>query len=92
MAETTTDQTKIKNWAEAHGGEPAAVKETHSKDDVGIIRIMFPKAPNSEHENLVPISWQEFFREFEERKLALLYDPDSMFSKIVSRSSATRQH
>ena len=93
MAEVTTDHSKIKKWAEAHGGKPAAVESTHSKDDVGIVRIMFPKAPNSEHANLVAISWQEFFREFDERKLALVYDPDSMFSKIVGRESAeARQH
>ena len=88
MAETTTDRAKIKKWAEKHGGKPAAVDRTHSKDDVGIIRIMFPKAPQSEHDHLVEISWDEFFKEFDERKLALIYEPDSMFSKLVSRESA----
>ena len=48
---------------------------------------MFPKAPHSEHDALVEISWEEFFEEFEKRKLALLYDPKSMFSKIVSRTA-----
>ena len=67
--------------------------EASRRGDVGIVRIMFPKAPNTEHENLVPIPWDEFFREFDERKLALVYDPDSMFSKIVSRESAEeREH
>jgi hypothetical protein len=88
MAETTTDHKIIQKWAEAHGGKPAAVDRTHGKDDVGIIRVMFPDAPNSEHMNLVPISWDEFFKEFEQRKLALIYEPDSMFSKIVGRDSA----
>ena len=87
MAEVTTDHKTIQKWAEAHGGKPAAVDTTHVKNDVGIIRVMFPKAPQSEHKHLVEISWDEFFKEFDERKLALLYEPDSMFSKLVSRES-----
>ncbi len=87
MAEVTTDHSKIKTWAEKHGGKPAAVDSTYSKGDVGIIRLMFPKAPHSDHEHLVEISWDEFFKEFEQRKLALLYEQDSMFSKLVGRDS-----
>ena len=52
---------------------------------------MFPKARNSEHEHLVEISWDEFFREFEARKLALLYEPDSMFSKMIGRDTAEKR-
>ncbi len=91
MADTTTDHNAIRKWAERHGGKPAAVDRTHKGDDVGIIRIMFPKAAQSEHEHLVEISWDEFFREFDERNLALLYDPGSLFSKIVSRDTAERR-
>jgi hypothetical protein len=85
MAEITTDHETIRTWAERHKGVPAAVEATHEEDDTGIIRIMFPKAPNSNHDALVEISWDAFFEEFEKRKLALLFDPKSMFSKIVSR-------
>lgn len=91
MAEVTTDHDTIRKWAEKHGGKPAAVKRTHSDDDVGIIRIMFPKAPNSEHDALVEISWDEFFAEFEDRDLALLHDPKSMFSKIIGRATAEKR-
>lgn len=87
MAETTTDHDTIRKWAEKQGGKPAAVKSTHSDDDVGIIRVMFPDAPQSEHDNLVEIGWDEFFREFDERELALLYDPNGRFSKIVGRDT-----
>jgi hypothetical protein len=87
MAEVTTDHKTIQNWAEAHGGKPAAVDSTHREGDVGIIRVMFPDAPNSEHQHLVPISWEEFFKEFDQRKLALIYEPDSMFSKLVGRDA-----
>lgn len=89
MAETTTDHDEIRTWAERHEGVPAAVEKTHGRSDVGIIRIMFPKAPHSEHDALVEISWEEFFAEFEQKKLALLYEPDSMFSKLISRDGAT---
>lgn len=88
MSETTTDHNTIRAWAEKHKGVPAAVESTHDDDDTGIIRIMFPKAPHSEHGALVEISWEEFFETFEKRRLALLYDPKSMFSKIVSRGRA----
>ncbi|MGR3495132.1 hypothetical protein [Citreimonas sp.] len=87
MAQKTTDHHTIRDWAEAKGGKPAAVDRTHSDDDVGIIRIMFPDAPNSEHEALDEISWDAFFEEFEKKNLALLYEEDSMFSKMVSRDS-----
>lgn len=91
MAEIITEHEAIRKWAEQHGGKPAAVDRTHKGDDVGIIRIMFPKAPQSEHAHLVEISWDEFFKEFEERQLALLYDPKSLFSKIVGRDTADRR-
>lgn len=88
MAKNTTDHDEIRRWAERHGGKPAAVKSTHRKDDPGIIRIMFPKAPHSEHDKLEEISWDEFFEKFDENDLALVYEDDSNFSKLVSRESA----
>lgn len=91
MAETTTNHDEIRKWADKHGGKPAAVDRTHKGGDVGIIRVMFPDAPNSEHDALVEITWDEFFREFEERQLALLYDPKSMFSKIIGRDTAEKR-
>jgi hypothetical protein len=56
VAEFTTDHATIRKWAESHGGKPAAVERTHSDDDVGLIRIMFPEAQQSEHAALVEIS------------------------------------
>ena len=91
MAETTTDHETVRKWAESKGGKPAAVRRTHQGGDVGIIRIMFPHAPQSEHDELVEINWDEFFEEFEKRNLALLYDPDGMFNKIVGRDTSERR-
>ncbi len=91
MAEVTTDHDTIRKWAESKGGKPAAVDRTHKGADVGIIRIMFPNAPHSEHGALVEISWDEFVRQFDEANLALLYEKDSMFSKIVGRDTIDRR-
>ncbi len=91
MSETTTDHDTIRKWAESKGGKPAAVTRTHKGADVGIIRIMFPDAPNSKHDALTEISWDEFFEEFEKRELALIYDKDSLFSKLVGRDTIEKR-
>ncbi|WP_137181862.1 hypothetical protein [Roseomonas sp. AR75] len=91
MAETTTNHDTIRKWAEKHGGKPAAVDSTHEKNRAGIIRLMFPDNPQSQHDALVEISWEEFFRQFDESNLALLYEPDSQFNKLVGRDTAERR-
>lgn len=91
MSEVTTDHDTIRKWAESKGGKPAAVDRTHKGGDVGIIRIMFPDNPQSEHDSLVEISWEEFFNEFDKRELALIYEKDSLFSKIVGRDTVERR-
>lgn len=85
MSETTTDHDRIREWADGKGAKPAAVEKTHSEDDVGLIRIMFPDNPNSHHDNLVEITWDEFFEEFEEKGLAMIIDDKTTFSKLVKR-------
>ena len=85
MASTTTDHGEIRKWAEAHGGKPAAVDSTHSGSEVGLIRLMFPESKQSDHHHLVEITWEEFFEKFEDTKLALLYESDSLFNKLISR-------
>jgi hypothetical protein len=91
MTETTTDHETIRKWADSKGGKPAAVGRTHQGGDIGIIRLMFPDAAQSEHDELVEITWDEFFDEFEKRELALLYDEKSMLNKIVGRDTAERR-
>jgi hypothetical protein len=48
-------------------------------------RSRHSRAPNSEHQSLVPISRDEFFQEFDKKGLALIYEPDSNFNKQVER-------
>ena len=96
MADTkiTTDHDEIRQWAEARGGRPAAVRATHRKDDPGIIRIEFPGAPNAKDEALEEITWEEFFEKFDEAGLALLYQEEtasgqrSNFNKLIGRETA----
>lgn len=90
-SQTTTDHDTIRKWAEQRDGRPAAVRETHSGGDAGILRIEFTGEASSD--GLEDIGWDEFFAKFEEKKLAFLYqdrtkDGDvSRFFKLVSRDS-----
>lgn len=91
MSQTTTDHDEIRRWAEGKGGKPAAVDRTHEGGDVGIIRIMFPDAPQSQHGSLVEISWDDFFQQFDDAELALIYDEKSLFSKLVGRDTVEKR-
>ncbi|MGZ4485381.1 MAG: hypothetical protein ACXV4A_14885 [Actinomycetes bacterium] len=86
----TTDHEEIRRWVEERGGQPARVKGTErGGDDVGILRIDFPGAGSDD--SLEPISWDEFFKEFDEKQLAFLYQERtadgeiSRFNKFVRR-------
>ncbi|MFC7334069.1 hypothetical protein [Rhodocista pekingensis] len=84
----TTDHDAIRRWAEARGGRPAAVAGTGGDDDSdgGILRIDF----GEKEEGLEEISWDRFFRTFEDRRLAFLHQEEiegheSRFFKLVRR-------
>jgi hypothetical protein len=85
----TTDHEEIRRWVEDHDGQPAQVRGTSGKDDVGVLRIDFPGGAGDE---LEPISWDDWFAKFEEAGLGLLYQErkadgsDSTFNKLVKRS------
>ncbi|HZH29076.1 MAG TPA: hypothetical protein VEY95_18025 [Azospirillaceae bacterium] len=85
-AEKTTDHDTIRRWAESRGGRPASVRGSHGDDDGGILRIDF----GDPDPNLDEISWEQFFKTFEERQLAFLYQDEidgkkSRFFKLVRR-------
>jgi hypothetical protein len=86
MSETTTDHNEIRRWAEKHDGRPASVSSTGSGSDPGILRLMFPDAPQHDDDALEEISWDEWLKAFDDNGLALVYEPDSNFNKLVSRS------
>jgi hypothetical protein len=87
----TTDHEIIRRWIEERGGSPAAVKATESGDDPGLLRINFPGY--SGENRLEDISWEDFFKKFDEKDLEFLYQDQtrdgemSRFWKFVSRES-----
>lgn len=91
MSQVTTNHDQIRQWAESRGGHPAAVKSTRSENDPGIVRIDFPGY--SGEDSLEEITWDEFFKKFDERELALIYEDGdregepSRFNKLVRRDS-----
>lgn len=88
----TTDHDEIRRWAEERGAKPAKVKGTGGGDDAGLIRLNFPGY--SGEESLEDISWDEFFRKFDDNNLAFLYQEEtaegerSNFNKLISRETA----
>ncbi|HJU09973.1 MAG TPA: hypothetical protein VJ728_03805 [Candidatus Binataceae bacterium] len=72
----TTDHSMIRKWAEQRGGHPAQVKGTG-----GLLRIDFGEP----EESLEKISWEDFFKVFDQRNIKFLYDPErnSRFNKFV---------
>ncbi len=89
----TTDHNMIRKWIEDRDGKPAAVKGTGSDNDPGILRVAFPGF--SQKESLKEITWDEFFRKFDQSGLAFLYQDKtaggekSNFNKFVKREGKT---
>ncbi|HYZ34610.1 MAG TPA: hypothetical protein VE684_20290 [Crenalkalicoccus sp.] len=77
-ARTTTNHDEIRRWIEERGGRPAKVKGTEDDTGEGILRVDF----NEPDEKLEPISWEEFFRTFEDRKLAFLHQDRTADGKV----------
>jgi hypothetical protein len=88
-AKTTTDHNQIRKWAEQRGAHPATVEGTGGRNDAGLLRIDYPGYRGKQ--SLREISWDEFFKKFDENNLAFLYQEKtatgrtSRFSKLVSR-------
>ena len=93
-AHPLTDHDEIRRWAEERGGQPACVRGTGGRGDVGMIRLDFPGF-SGEH-SLQSISWDQWFDEFDTRNLALLVQDRigsgelSNFNKLVKREASAR--
>lgn len=87
----TTDHDEIRGWAEERGAKLARVRGTGSKDDLGVLRLDFPGYTGED--TLEEISWDDWFRKFDEEGLAFIYQEvtaggeKSNFNKIVSRET-----
>ncbi len=86
-ANTTTDHKAIRHWIEQRKGRPTVVHGTAGQDGEGILRIDF-REPD---DKLDEVSWDEFFKTFDDRKLAFLHQDktkdgkESRFNKFVAR-------
>lgn len=83
---TTTDHDVIREWAEARGGVPASAAGS-TDDDAGVLRIEF----RDDRSDLEEVDWDSFFRTFDDRGLAFVYQEQtsdgelSRFNKFVRR-------
>ena len=90
-AQTTTNHKIIQRWAEVRKGHPATVTATKSNEDAGVLRIDFEP---EEEARLERISWETFFRKFDEANLAFLYQDttedgrESRFHRFVERQAS----
>src|SRR5215213_2522829 len=90
QATTTTDHDEIRRWAEERGGRPSVVRTARRQG--GILRFDF----GEDDEKLEETSWEEFFKIFEDSKLAFLHQDSvdtgqtSRFFKFVARTSTPK--
>jgi hypothetical protein len=90
-ATTTTDHDEIRKWVEDRGGHPAMVAATERNGrSGGILRIDFDDPDGSDDPGLHRISWEEFFKVFDDNDLAFLRqdEGESRFNKFVQRQDA----
>jgi len=85
----TIDHDQILCWAEKRGAKPASVALAERAEDVAILRLTFPGDRTPQE-----IGWPEWFQQFEQHQLALLYQEEmvhgevSNFHQIISRQVA----
>ncbi|SDQ91152.1 Rho termination factor N-terminal domain-containing protein [Arthrobacter crystallopoietes] len=65
----TTHHEVIKQWAEERNATPATVSGTEHDDHLGVLRFDF----GGESQDLQHVSWDEWFKTFDERRLNFIY-------------------
>lgn len=87
----TANHNAIKRWILDRGGKPAVMPSLR-RGEGPLLRIDF----GENDEKLEAIAWDDFFRIFDERNLAFLYEDEaiiggeSRFFKFVSRAVETK--
>jgi len=89
----TADHAEIRKWVEERGGKPVSIEGTPRKaEEAGLLRIDFPGG--AADPPLKPISWDAFFKKFDEAGLEMVYQDEkesggkSYFCKFVDRETA----
>lgn len=92
----TSDHDEIRNWVEAHGGQPATIADTaRGKEKAGLLRIDLPGGAGNPP--LEPISWEAFFDKFDKENLVFLYQDETAegkerhFCKFVDRETVMQR-
>ena len=88
---TTTDHKAIRKWIEGRKGHPAVVRATEDNGrSGGLLRVEF----RDPEDRLDEVDWDEFFKIFDENKLAFLHQDKtadgkvSRFNKFIAREHA----
>lgn len=63
----------IQHWAEERGGKPATVEGTEHDGRPGVLRIDFQNKGDDDDSRIEDISWDDWFKSFDERELVFLY-------------------
>jgi hypothetical protein len=66
----TTNHEVIRRWAEDRGAQPATVPGTEHGEHLGVLTLDFPGYGG---EKLRHVSWDEWFRTFDERRLNFIF-------------------
>jgi hypothetical protein len=87
----TTNHDVIRQWAEARDAKPATVPGTEHGDHLGVLRFDFPGYGG---DDLKEVSWDEWFKTFDERKLNFIYQDekkDGQQSNFFQLDNPTRE-
>ena len=79
---STTDHNEIKNWAEERKGIPSSLENPDEDASNLILRILF--SDDKKVEQAKQISWDEFFKRFEEHKLAFVYKHENFGGELTN--------
>lgn len=94
----TTDHDTIRRWAQERSAQPTRVRGTGGRgkrNDIGMIQLDFPGY--SGRRNLQPVSWEEWFEQFDTNNLVLIYQEhtadgqQSNFNRLISAETASGQ-
>jgi hypothetical protein len=88
----TREHAVIQHWAAERQAEPAAVPGTEHGDHLGVLQFDFPGYGG---QDLKRVSWEEWFKTFDERQLVFLYQEhkrDGATSNFFHLDSPEREH
>jgi hypothetical protein len=88
----TRSHTVIEHWAKERNAVPATVPGTEHEDRAGVLRFNFPGYGGRK---LKEISWQEWFKTFDDRQLVFIFQEhmkNGNMSNFFQMDSPFREH